>query len=247
MHIAVCINRVPDTASRVNVVDGAVDTARLTMVTNPYDEYAMEEAVRIKEKREGTTVTAFSAGGPEHYDVLRKALAMGADKACLVEGALKEDSLCVAESLARAIADYYGHAPDLVICGKESFDCSRAQVPLMLAEKLGVASLSAVSMLTWQNGTLEAVREIEGGTELYELALPAVISVEKGLNIPRKTNIKSVMKARKQEIMHLDGSVDRQPAVAYRDFSATERRRNCRYCNDADELVISLREEKGVL
>ena len=247
MHIAVCINRVPDTASRIDVINGAVDTARLTMVLNPYDEYAIEEAVRIKETRDDVVITAFSAGSTEHYDVLRKALAMGADNACLVEGVKTDDSLCVAESLSRAILDHYGNIPDLVICGRESSDCSRAQVPLMLGEKLGAGSLSAVSRLSWQNGTLEAGREIEGGMEVFELSLPAVISVEKDLNIPRKTNVKSVMKARKQEIIHLDGKVSKEPAVVYREFSIIERQRRCRLFDSAEALLASLHEEKGVL
>ena len=247
MNIAVCINQVPDTASRVSVRDGVIETGSLNMVLNPYDEYALEEAVRLKEQRAGIVVTAFSAGGKKRYDVLRKALAMGADQACLVENGSSDDSRSVAAGLKKAIRSHYRGLPDLVICGRESSDCNRVQVPIMLAEMLGVAALSAVTKLSMQNDGLSVWREIEGGVEEFLLVPPAVISTEKGLNIPRKTNIKAVMKARKEPVLHIDGSVEEAPGVLYDDFSPISRERSCRFAETAEDLVRMLHEERRVL
>lgn len=244
MEIAVCINRVPDTGSRIDVQNGIVDASRLNMVLNPYDEYAIEEAVRLKELHAGLTVTAFSAGGKKRYDVLRKALAMGADQVCLAEGGSNEDSYLVAASLCKAIRSHYSGLPDLVFCGRESSDSNRAQVPLMLAEMLGAAAVSDVTKLTMYEGGLRVWREIEGGVEEYMLYTPAVISTEKGLNVPRKTNIKAVMKARKQPVLHLDGSVEKTPGVLYRDFSPVSRERNCKFSETAEDLVRMLYKER---
>lgn len=247
MNIAVCINLVPDTASRVNVRDGVIETESLNMVLNTYDEYALEEAVRLKEQQNGVVVTAFSAGGKDRYDVLRKALAMGADQACLVENTNSDDSLSVAACLNKAMRSHYGGCPDMVLCGRESSDCNRAQVPLMLSEMLGAAALGAVTKLSMQDGGLSVCREIEGGVEEFFIALPAVISAEKGLNIPRKTNIKAVLKARKQPVLHIDGSVEANPGVLYTDFLPVSRERVCTMAETEQELVRMLQEERRVL
>ncbi|PWW82302.1 electron transfer flavoprotein subunit beta [Prosthecochloris marina] len=247
MNIAVCINQVPDTASGIEVVDSAPDIGYLNKVLNPYDEYAIEEAIRLKELHGDVMVTAFSVGDKKHYDVLRKALSMGADRACLIEGGCHDDSRSVAASLGKAIRLQYEGLPDLVVCGRESSDCNRAQVPLMLAEMLGAAAVTAVTKLLYEDGVLRVWREIEGGIEEYALYPPAVISAEKGLNIPRKTNIKAVMKARKEPVLHIDGTVEASQGVLYRDFSAIRRQKNCRFLETAEDLVRILHEERRIL
>ena len=247
MEIAVCINRVPDTGSRIDVRNGVIETSRLNMVLNPYDEYAIEEAVRFKERHPVVAVTAFSAGGEERYDVLRKAMAMGVDKACLVENGKDDDSYVVAASLCKAIREYYPELPDLVFCGRESSDCNRAQVPLMLAEMLGFAAVSAVTKLEMHSREIKVWREIEGGLEEYVLHTPAVISAEKGLNHPRKTNVKAVVKARKQPVAHVDGSIEESPRILYGTFFSVERSRNCKFLETAGDLVRVLHEERGGL
>ena len=246
MKIAVCINRVPDTGSRIDVRQGIIDSSRFNMVMNPYDEYALEEAVRIKEQHAGTTVSAFSAGGRDHYDVLRKALAVGADAAYLVEGGNNDDSYVVAASLGKAIKELYSGLPDLVFCGRESSDCNRAQVPLMLGEMLGIAAVSAVTKLELLDGELKVWRETEGGMEEYALRAPALLSAEKGLNIPRKTNIKGVMKAKKQPVIHLDGSVEELPRVRYEELQTLTRDRKCRFLDTEKELVALLHAKGGL-
>jgi len=246
MEIAVCINRVPDTASRIEVKDGAVDVSGLSMVLNAYDEYAIEECVRIKELLPGVTVTAFSLGDKEHYDILRKAMAMGVDKACLVEGGNDDDSFVVAASLSRAIREYYPVLPDLVFCGRESSDFNRAQVPLIVAEMLGIAAISAATSLEIQGSSVTVTRETEVGIEEYILQTPAVISAEKGLNVPRKISIKAVMKARKEPVAHLDGHTDELPRIAYREFLPVNRKRNCSFIDAVEDLLPAL-HEKGVV
>ena len=244
MEIAVCINLVPDTASPVAVRDGAIDEARLNMVLNPYDEYAVEEAVRLRENRAGSTVTAFSAGGGERRDILRKALAMGVDRACLVEGDVSGDSFAVAHVLAEAIRRHYGGVPDLVLCGRESADCNRGQVPLMLASLLGIAAVSAVTALAVNGGgegRLTVEREIESGREVYALTLPALVSAEKGLNIPRKTNMRAVMHARKQPIAAMEAVISPpEPRVVYEKMAVVERGRNCSVVESPEELIRML-------
>jgi len=247
MEIAVCINQVPDTGSAIVVRDGAVDATRLNMVMNPYDEYAVEEALRFRERFAESRVTVFSAGGEDRCDILRKAMAMGADGACLVESSVAGDSFSTASILCGAIKRYYARRPDLVICGRESVDCNRAEVPLMMAEMLGMASLSAVASLTAHEGYLEVKREVEGGVEEYVLEMPAVISVEKGLNMPRKTNIKAVMQARKKTIDRMDGLHVEAPKVVYAELAAVERKRACRFVDSVEELADLLQQTTGLL
>ena len=239
MEIAVCINLVPDTASPVTIRDGALDESHLNKVLNPYDEYAVEEAVRLRENRTGSTVTAFSAGGGERRDILRKALAMGVDRACLVEGDVSGDSFAVAHVLAEAIRRHYKGVPDLVLCGRESADCNRGQVPFMLAGLLGIAAVSAVAALTADGGEgrLKVEREIEGGREVYGVTLPALVSAEKGLNIPRKTNMRAVIHARKQPIVVMEAVTPPEPRVVYGEAAVVERKRNCTVVESPEELV----------
>ncbi|ASQ89886.1 hypothetical protein CHL67_02195 [Prosthecochloris sp. GSB1] len=248
MEITVCINQVPDTGSAIVVRDGVVDATRLNMVMNPYDEYAVEEALRFRERFAESRVTVFSVGGEDRFGILRKAIAMGADGACLAEsGGVVGDSFSTASILCEAIKRYYARKPDIVICGRESVDCNRAEVPLMVAEMLGMASLSAVVSLKAHEGYLEAKREVEGGVEEYVLETPAVISVEKGLNTPRKTNIKAVMQARKKTIDRMDGFALVEPKVLYRELAAVQRKRTCRFVDSVEELTRLLHQTTGFL
>ncbi len=248
MEIAVCLNRVPESSSRIELQNGHIEASCLNMVLNPYDEYAIEEAVRLKEQFGGTSITAFSVGDKTHEDILRKAFAMGVDNACLVEGGKNDDSYLVAASLNKAIRETYrGKLPELVLCGKESSDYNRGQVPLMLAELLGAAGLSAVTKLEMHGKNLKVRRETEGAEEEYELRTPAVISTEKGLNLPRKTNIKAVLQAKKKPITHLDVSpLDASPKIRYEEFSAIHREKNCRFF-DAPEDIVQALHEKGII
>ena len=198
MKLAVCINHVPDTETKVKIgPDGkSIDRAGVNFVLNPYDEFAIEECLRLKEKK-GGEVIAISLGTDAHKETLRKALAMGVDKAVL----LKDDSVRDSFSVAQALADYLkGLGPDVVFFGKQSVDSDDAAVGLMVAEMLGMPSVSVVVKLEVADGTAVAEREIEGGRERVRTTLPAVFTAQKGLNEPRYPSLKGIMAAKSKPI-----------------------------------------------
>jgi electron transfer flavoprotein beta subunit len=198
MKLAVCINHVPDTAAKITLAaDGKnIDKTGITFVLNPYDEIAIEECLRLKEKN-GGEVIAVSLGGDTHKETLRKALAMGVDKALL----LKDDSPRDSSSVARVLADYLKEiSPDVIFFGKQSVDSDGAAVGTMVAEMLGLPSVSVVVKLEIANGTAIAEREIEGGKEIVQAALPAVFTAQKGLNEPRYPSLKGIMAAKNKPI-----------------------------------------------
>ncbi len=198
MKLAVCINHVPDTAVKINIASDSknIDRTGVTFVLNPYDEYAIEECLRLKEKNAGE-VTAISLGGDSHKETLRKALAMGVDKAVL----LKDDSLRDSFSVARALADYIKDiSADIIFFGKQSVDSDDAAVGTMVAEMLGLPSVSVVVKLEIVDGIVTAEREIEGGKEKVQTKLPAVFTAQKGLNEPRYPSLKGIMSAKNKPI-----------------------------------------------
>ena len=242
MNIAVCVCSVPDTASVVGYLDGAIDSSRVNVVMNPYDEYALEEAVRFKECIEGTMVTVFSFTPDSAKEVLRKALAMGADRAVRVrcsEGELHpSDPFLTALGLSRTISGFYGALlPDLVFCGKQSTDFQSAQVPSMLAELLGMASVCGITSLHASGDFLRVEREIEGGIEAVDVTFPAVLSAEKGLNEPRNTSIRAVMDARKKTVELLEVSLHEEPFVVLSGIEPLERKKICCFVPDEHELL----------
>jgi electron transfer flavoprotein beta subunit len=198
MKIVVCMNHVPDTATKVNIgSDGiSIDKAGVNFIISPYDEIAIEEALRLREKNGGEAI-GVSLGGDSHKETLRKALAMGIDKAVL----LKDDSPRDSFSLARALADYIKEVgPDIVLFGKQSVDYDDAAVGLMVAEMLGWPSASVVVKLEIADGKVTAEREIEGGHEKVTMKLPCVITAQKGLNEPRYPSLKGIMQAKSKPI-----------------------------------------------
>ena len=198
MKLAVCINHVPDTAAKITLAaDGKnIDKTGITFVLNPYDEFAIEECLRLKEKN-GGEVIAISLGGDAHKETLRKALAMGVDKAVL----LKDDSLRDSFSVAIALADYLKEiSPDVIFFGKQSVDSDDAAIGTMVAEMLGLPSISVAVKLEITNGTAIAEREIEGGKEKVQATLPAVFTAQKGLNEPRYPSLKGIMAAKSKPI-----------------------------------------------
>lgn len=199
MRLVACVNHVPDTETKVKIgADGkSIDRAGVNFVINPYDEFAVEECLRLKEKS-GGEVIAVSLGGDPHKETLRKALAMGADKAVL----LKDDSPRDSFSVARALADYLKElSPDIIFFGKQSIDSDDAAVGGMVAEMLGLPSASVVVGLELA-GEKNAVaeREVEGGHEKVAVSLPAVFTAQKGLNEPRYPSLKGIMGAKGKPI-----------------------------------------------
>lgn len=198
MKLAACINHVPDTAAKISIgADGkTIDKNGVTYIISPYDEFAVEECLRLKEKN-GGDVTVISLGGDTHKETLRKALAMGVDKAVL----LKDDGGRDSFGVARALADYLKElSPDILFFGKQSVDYDDGAVGVMVAEMLGLPSVSVVVKLEIAGGKATAEREIEGGREVVETSLPAVFTVQKGLNEPRYPSLKGIMGAKSKPI-----------------------------------------------
>jgi len=206
MKCVVCVNHVPDTETKVKVSpDGkSVERTGVNYVINPYDEFAVEECLRLKEKF-GGEVIAVSLGGDTHKETLRKTLAMGADKAILLKDESVRDSSSVARSLADALK---GLAADVIFFGRQSIDSDDAAVGGMVAEMLGLPSASSIVKLEVAEGHATAEREIEGGHETVEVSLPAVFTAQKGLNEPRYPSLKGIMAAKSKPIE------EQQPAQA---------------------------------
>ena len=198
MKIAVCVNHVPDTETKVRVgPDGrTIDRAGVNFIINPYDEFAVEAALRLKEKFGGETV-AVSLGADANKESLRKALAMGIDRAVLLKDESVRDSYSVAFALA---AELRALSPDCVLFGKGSIDYADEQVPGLVAEFLGMPSVSCVVKLEAEGSTVSCEREIEGGRETVQAAFPLVISAQKGLNEPRYPALRNIIAAKAKPI-----------------------------------------------
>jgi len=198
MKIIVCINHVPDTETKVKVGtdNKTIDKAGVNSMLNPYDEFAIEAALQLKEKFGGETII-MSLGGDTHKETLRKALAMGIDKAIL----LKDDSIRDSYSIAKALAEELKKlSPDCILFGKQSIDYYDEQIPGFVAEFLGLPSVSVVVNIEVKDGTVICEREIEGGHEVVETKLPLVIAAQKGLNEPRYPSLKGIMAAKTKQI-----------------------------------------------
>ena len=199
MKIVVCINHVPDTETKIRVgSDGvSIDKAGVNYMLSPYDEFAVEEALRIKEKF-GGEVTVMSLGGDAHKETLRKALAMGVEKAVFLKDDSTRDSFSVAKALAEELKSM---SPDVILFGKQSIDYDDAQVGTTVAELLGLPSVAVVVKLEIQDGKVKCEREIEGGHEVVETKLPGVFLAQKGLNEPRYPSLKGIMAAKTKPIL----------------------------------------------
>ncbi|HVT04612.1 MAG TPA: electron transfer flavoprotein subunit beta/FixA family protein [Thermoanaerobaculia bacterium] len=196
MNSIVCISQVPDTESRIKIAaDGKkIDEAGLKFIVSPYDEFALEEAIRLKEAG-GGDVTVITFGPDRASQALRECLARGATKAMHIKGDSSDaDSLGIARVLAAAIKS----VPfDLVFLGKQGVGTDNSLVGPMLAELLDLPQLNVVTHLEIGDGKLTAHREIEGAEEILESSLPAVITAQKGLNEPRYSSLKGIMAAKK--------------------------------------------------
>jgi electron transfer flavoprotein beta subunit len=200
VKIAVCIKRVPDTEARIRIAgDGvSVDESGVKFILNPYDEFAIEEALQRKEKAGAGEVVVIALGPEAAQETIRSALAMGADRGVLLKAdAVPADSLAVAQALAAEMKD---GGYDLVLFGKVAVDDTAQAVGPMTAELLGLPCVSAVTKLEIEGGKGTAHREIEGGVEVVTFALPAALSCEKGLNTPRYPALKGIMAAKKKPI-----------------------------------------------
>ena len=199
MNVVVCINHVPDTETKIRVgPDGAtIDRTGVNFMMSPYDEIAVEEGLRIRDRFKGG-LTVISLGTDASKETLRKALAMGADRAVLLKDDGIRDSYATASGLAAEIKEIM---PDVVLFGKQSIDYDDAQVGTLVAELLSLPSVAVVVKLSIQeDGRVVCEREIEGGHEVVHTKLPAVFTAQKGLNDPRYPSLKGIMAAKNKPI-----------------------------------------------
>ncbi len=200
MNVVVLMKRVPDTETRIQVRSGQVATEGISWVISPYDEYAIEEALQLVEKH-GGKVTLVTLGPEEAKETIRKGLALGANEAIHLNDPafLNGDAVTTAQVLAAACKklDY-----DLIVAGKQAVDMDNAQVPVRVAELLGLPDVNSVIKLEWNPDakSARATREVDGERDVMVTSLPAVITAQQGLNEPRYPSLKGIMGAKKKPI-----------------------------------------------
>jgi electron transfer flavoprotein beta subunit len=200
MKIMVLLKQTPDTEAKIQLSsDGKkIDAAGIKYIINPYDEFAIEEALQMKEKQGNCEVVIASFGDPDSKERIVKGLAMGADRGLLIsnDGFEGADSLTVAKVLAAAIK---AESADLVLCGKQGIDADNMHVPVMAAEILGWPHVNVVTKVALNGNAATVEREVEGGqVEVYEVTLPAILGAHKSLNTPRYASLPGIMKAKKK-------------------------------------------------
>ena len=197
MKILVAVKRVVDYNVKIRVKSdqSGVDTANVKMSMNPFDEIAVEEAIRLKEAGIASEIVVFSAGSPQCQETLRTALAIGADRAILVETDVDLQPLAVAKLLQAVCAK---EQPELIILGKQAIDDDSNQTGQMLAALMDIPQATFASKVAFADGTLRVTREVDGGLETISMGLPAVITTDLRLNEPRYVTLPNIMKAKKK-------------------------------------------------
>jgi len=202
MNIVVCLKQTFDTEAKIVLSgSGKIDDTGVKLVINPYDEFAIEEALKLKEKF-GGEVTLVSMGVEKVQEAMRTGFAMGADKGILVTDPelVNPDEWAAAEVLAKAISQI---PYDIILTGRIAIDDQSSQVAVRMADALMIPSVSSILELSIDGDKATARREIDGGTEIIEVALPAVFTAQKGLNIPRLPSMAGIMKAKSKELKKL--------------------------------------------
>lgn len=200
MNILVCLKQTFDTEEKIVIDQGEVSEDGVEFVINPYDEYAVEEAIQLKEKH-GGEVTVVTVGPSRAESALRTALAMGADKAIIVDDeSLFGDEYTISKVLAAvAKRDQY----DLILAGYMAVDDGSAQVGPRLAEELGIPHISTITKLEIEGSSVKVERDVEGDTEMIESSLPILLTAQQGLNEPRYPSLPGIMKAKKKPLERL--------------------------------------------
>jgi electron transfer flavoprotein beta subunit len=257
MNIYVCIKQVPDTETKIKLAaDGnGIDTSGIKWIMSPYDEFAVEEALRLKEKNAGSTVTIISAGPARVAEAIRTALAMGADNGIQVEIPETADSNLAAKALAGALKKEA--KVDIIFTGKEAIDDGAAQCSQLVAEYFGIPFVTVVLSVEYSATGVKCKREIEGGAfEMIESPLPVLIAAQKGMNEPRYASLPNIMKAKKKEIKALKmsdvGTSDSDQKIRFKNYQLPPpKQAGKKIAGDpaaqAKELVRLLHEEAKVI
>ncbi len=249
MKILVPVKRVPDPATTIRILpDGSgIATDNVKWVINPFDEIALEEALRIREKQPPTEVILISIGQQSWQEQLRTGLAMGADRAILVRTDNTLDSSAIARVMAKVVGD---EKPDLVIIGKQAIDDDSSQVGQMLAEMLGWPQATFASKVEFAGTKCTVVREVDSGLETIAFEIPAVITTDLRLNEPRYASLPGIMKARKKELKDIpieSLGVDLAPKLKLKVMKAPPKREAGRKVGSVAELVAVLHSEAKVI
>jgi len=202
LNIVVLVKQVFDTEAKIVLSSNTqISADGVTQIMNPYDENAVEAALQLKEAQGGEVIVV-SMGSQKAVEALRTALAMGADRAVLVDdpALIETDEFTAAQVLAKAIST---QNYDLILSGKVAIDGQSSQVPARIAEILGIPHANVVTKMEIKDGKAEVTREIDGGIEIIEMPLPAVVTAQKSLNDPRYPSVPGIMKAKKKELKTL--------------------------------------------
>lgn len=248
MKILIAVKRVVDYNIKVHVKkDGSdVDIAGVKMGANPFDENAIEEALRLKEKGLASEILAVSIGGTANQDVLRHALAMGVDRSILIETDSLLQPLGVA-NLLKAVVDI--EKPELILLGKQAIDSDAGQTGQVLAALLGYGQGTFVSSIDIENNEAIVTREVDGGTEVIAVGLPAVLTTDLRLNEPRFVKLPNLMMVRKKSIQTITATelnVDITPRLNLISVSEPSARKAGIRVSSVQELLQKLKEIEGV-
>ena len=253
MKVLVPVKRVIDYNVKVRVkADGTgVDLANVKMSMNPFDEIAVEEAIRLKEKGVATEVIVVSIGVKQSQETLRTALAMGADRAILIEATdnvhTDIEPLAVAKLLAAAVKEV---APGIVLCGKQAIDNDMNATGQMLAALLGWSQATFVSELTIDGNKAVVTREVDGGLQGIAVKMPTIVTVDLRLNEPRYASLPNIMKAKAKPLAiktPADYGVDVAPRLAIVKTTEPAGRKAGVKVGSVDELIAKLKDEAGVI
>lgn len=258
MKIFVCVKQVPDTETKIQVSGdkNSIDAASIKWIVNPYDEFAIEEALTLKSKNAGSTVTVLSMGPKNRVtDAVRTALAMGADDGIIINSENDQDLFTTAKALAETIKSE-GDV-DLIFAGKLAIDGNGAGLPQVLAEFLDIPHTTVISSFEHDQNKFTVQREAESGsTKTYEITGPCVLSTNKGLNTPRYASLPGIMKAKKKPIKDVEFSSLNIPAEAtkltYSNLSLPPEKPSVKmiegeFSVQASQLVDLLKNEAKVL
>ncbi len=249
MKLLVCVKRVVDYNVKIRVKgDGSgVELANVKMSMNPFDEIAVEEAVRLKEQGKATEIVAVSIGPQQAGETLRTALAMGADRGILVKTDAVVEPLAVAKILAQVVAQ---EKPDLVIMGKQAIDDDANQTGQMLAALLGWPQGTFAFKVAVGEGAIDVTREVDGGLQTVALKLPAIVTTDLRLNEPRYASLPNIMKAKKKPLDETNPEtlgVDVAPRLKVLKTAEPGGRKAGVKVGSVAELVQKLKVEAGVL
>ena len=249
MKIIVCVSLVPDSTTKVKISGSGteIDDSGVSYILNPYDEFAVEEALRLKEKNGGEVIIV-SFGNDKAKEAIKKSFQMGADRGVLIKTDSKNfDSFNTAKNLS----DYLKtQNADIILFGKQSIDFDGLLIPSMVSEFLSIPCVSVVVKLDIENGKVTAEREIEGGKEIIESKLPVIIGAQKGINDPRYPNLKSIMAAKSKPIEEIPASSNENKIEILEMKLPPAKSSGKIFSNgkeDVAELVRLLREEAKVI